>query len=119
MYLVLSLLVAEVNNDNKFTLLKRIKSHSVKRFYQSYLPFSDAGKTPTFFPFYKDNEVGFTSPWRANLILQSLDNDEDSDQETIQNGIAESIYSIQEAISTFKLDPDCLRNIMTVRCKSN
>jgi hypothetical protein len=97
-----------------YTLFKRRKSSSCKKIYQSDLPLQE-GLDLKYFQFYRDSDIGITTPWRASLIPQTIDNDTDTDDETMHNAIYECIYSIKSAIEEFySRDGECLVNKMTV-----
>jgi len=81
-----------VNYD--FSIFKKRKSNSAKRVYQSSLPLIDNENNPVFFDFYKDDNVGISSEWRAPLVEQALDNDYETDDEVLQNGVIECLISI-------------------------
>jgi hypothetical protein len=99
-----------------YSIFKRRQSASCKKIYQSDLPLQDnSGLNLKYFQFYRDSDIGITTPWRAPLIPQSIDNDTDTDDETMQNAVYECVYSIKSAIEQFyKEDGKCLRNAMVM-----
>ncbi len=92
------------------TQLKKFKCSSAKSIYRSTFPFVDSDKSPHFFNFFRDDDIGLTSQWRATLIPQSMDNDQDTDDETLVTAVEECIFTLRSGIIQFLEDENSLVN---------
>jgi hypothetical protein len=63
-----------------------------------------------YFMFYRDDDIGINEKWRSTMIPQVIDNDQDTDNETLKTATEEGFITLREGIIQFTEDKSSLRN---------
>lgn len=92
-----------ISNQYKyFSLLKRKKISSVKKYFESTISFLGNNKNNKYFKIFRDCEIGIEEIWQKNQAIVFQDDDINSEDEEISKGKQICFIQIEEAINLKK-----------------
>ncbi len=84
-----------------YSLIKRKKISSVKKYFESDISFQGKNKKIKHFKIFRDCEIGINDKWQKKQVSIFQDDDVNSDDEEILKGKQICIINIKEAITLF------------------
>ena len=108
----------EEKSKEDFVIKKRKKIVSERKIYSNEHCFFNyklqngrtLNTTPVFFKFYQDNDIGFFSKWQKPLHEAEMDDDVDTDDETLTYSAKRVLGELAEAVSDFHKNRKMCRN---------
>jgi hypothetical protein len=90
-----------INEYKYFSIMKRKKISSVKKYFESDISFQGKNKKIKHFKIFRDCEIGINDKWQKKQVSIFQDDDVNSDDEEILKGKQICIINIKEAITLF------------------
>ena len=90
-----------INEYKYFSIMKRKKISSVKKYFESDISFQGKNKKIKHFKIFRDCEIGINDKWKKKQVSIFQDDDVNSDDEEILKGKQICIINIKEAITLF------------------
>ena len=108
----------ETNSKVDFIIQKRKKIVSERKIYSNEHIFFNyklengrtINTTPVIFKFYQDNDIGFFSKWQKPLHEAEMDDDVDTDDETLSYSAKRVMQELAEAVTDFHKNRKMCRN---------
>lgn len=115
----------EPNSKVDFIIQKRKKIVSERKIYSNEHFFFNyklengrtINTTPVFFKFYDDNDIGFFSKWQKPLHEAEMDDDVDTDDETLGYSAKRVMQELAEAVTDFHKNRKMCRNYVKYHVK--
>ena len=91
-----------INEYKYFSLMKRKKISSVKKYFESNISFIGKKNKIKYFQIYRDCEIGIEENWQKNQTIIFQDDDINSEEDEISKGKQICFVHIKEAITLKK-----------------
>ena len=90
-----------INEYKYFSLMKRKKISSVKKYFESNISFNGKNNNIKHFKIFRDCEIGINNKWQKKQVSIFQDDDVNSEDEEISKGKQICIIHLKEAITLF------------------
>ena len=94
----------DLKNEDYFKMNKNKKIYSLRKAYTSIVSYTDENGNKKEFNIFRDEDIGLSKGPKIKHLL--IDDDTDSDEETVNNGISRCIQNLKKAIDSVKNDND-------------
>ena len=94
----------DLKNEDYFKMNKNKKIYSLRKAYTSIVSYTDENGNKKEFNIFRDEDIGLSKGPKIKHLL--IDDDTDSDEETVNNGISRCMQNLKKAIDSVKNDND-------------